>query len=162
MIHRAATGPKRPDQMQREAPREPSMKNLGNSNEWLSVTLASLGEAIITTDVHGRATFLNPAAAALTGWTHEQAISHPLERVFQITRGATGKASEDPTLRAIRDSTPADLDNGTLLTARDGSQRSIEGCAGPLRDAHQKCIGAALLFRDVTERTKGEESQQFS
>ena len=57
---------------------------LRQQREWFEVTLASIGDAVITTDLDARVTYLNPVAEAMTGWTTRDAFGKPLESVFQI------------------------------------------------------------------------------
>ena len=71
--------------------------------EWLRVTLSSVGDAIITTDVQGRVTFLNPVAERLTGWTATDAVGAPLEAVFKIVNEDSGQDVENPASRVLRE-----------------------------------------------------------
>src|SRR5688572_6552225 len=73
------------------------------SPEWLSVTLANIGDAVIATDAHGLVTFLNPVAQALTGWTQEQAVSIELEKVLRLIHEETRAPVENPALKALRE-----------------------------------------------------------
>jgi len=71
--------------------------------EWCRVTLASIGDAVMTTDDTGRVTFLNTVAESLTGWTQQEAEGVFLETVFKIVNEDTRKTVESPTLRALRE-----------------------------------------------------------
>jgi PAS domain S-box-containing protein len=133
-----------------------SFKDLQESREWLRVTLASIGDAVITTDPHGRVTFLNAVAETLTGWTQEQAVSRSLEQIFHIVNQDTREEVENPALRALREGVIVGLANHTILIARDGSERNIDDSAAPIRNAEGKVAGAVLVFRDITERYKQE------
>ena len=132
------------------------MQPLGDAPELLRVTLASIGDGVITTDPHGRVTFVNPVAEALTGWTQEQAVGQALERVFVIVNEDTRAQVENPALRALRDGLIVGLANHTLLIARDGTERPIDDSAAPIRGATGEVGGAVLVFRDVTERRRQE------
>ena len=130
-----------------------------DSAEWLRVTLSSVGDAIITTDPHGRVTFLNPVAEGLTGWTQEEAVNVTLERVFRIVNEDTRAPVENPALRALRDGVPIRLADPTLLISRDGTERPIgpiEQTAAPVRDEKGNVGGVVLVFRDITERRRQE------
>src|SRR5215467_12397567 len=74
----------------------------GHRSELLRVTLQSIGDAIITTDVDGRVTDMNRVAESLTGWTFADALRQPLDCVFQIVNEVTRQAVENPTTSARR------------------------------------------------------------
>ena len=131
---------------------------LHEQREWLRVTLSSIGDAVITTDASGKITFLNPVAQSLTGWTPEQAIGVPLEDVFLIVNEESRQTVENPATRALREGVIVGLANHTLLVAKDGSERPIEGSAAPIRNLIGEVAGVVLVFRDVTERRRQESS----
>jgi PAS domain S-box-containing protein len=133
-----------------------SRKNLAEQHELLRVTLSSIGDAMITTDVDGRVTYLNGVAESLTGWTGEQAHGLPLERVFPIINEATRQAVESPSTRALREGTVVGLANHTLLIRKDGTERAIDDSAAPIRDEAGRVAGCVLIFRDVTEQRRAE------
>ena len=125
--------------------------------ERLRVTLASIGDAVIVTDAAGRASFLNPVAEALTGWSTSEASGQPLEAVFRVMNQETGQPVESPALQALREETTVGLGPHTVLIARDGSERPIDDSAAPIRDESGQIVGVVLVFRDVTERRRAEE-----
>ena len=126
--------------------------------EWCRVTLASIGDAVMTTDNLGRITFLNSVAESLTGWTQQEAEGVPLETVFRIVNEDTRHTVESPTIRALRDGVIVGLANHTLLIAKDGTERPIDDSAAPIRNAKGEVAGVVLVFRDVTERREQENS----
>src|SRR5947207_2468829 len=73
-------------------------EELRRQSEWLRVTLASIGDAVISTDAAGRVTFLNGVAEALTGWPQAEALGRPLPEVFHIVNEHTRRPAEDPTM----------------------------------------------------------------
>lgn len=121
------------------------------SEHRLSTTLASIGDAVITTDVDGTITFLNPAAARLTGWNPAQACGRPLDEVFQIFREETGERIETPVARVLREGCPVGLANHTILRARNGFARPIADNGAPIVDDEGTTLGVVLVFRDVTD-----------
>ncbi|MEA2631271.1 MAG: hypothetical protein QOE66_1490, partial [Chloroflexota bacterium] len=127
--------------------------------EWLKVTLASIGDAVISTDAEGRVTFLNGVAEALTGWTQAEAVGRPLPEVFTIINEETRQTVENPALRALREGMIVGLANHTVLIARDGTERPIDDSAAPIRDEGGTTLGAVLVFRDVTERRRAEDAR---
>jgi PAS domain S-box-containing protein len=128
--------------------------------EWLRVTLSSIGDAVITTDISGNVTFLNPVAQSLTGWTQEDAVGKSLDVVFKIINEETRLPVEDPAAKALREGVVVDLAKHTLLIAKDGTERPVEDSAAPIRNAKGNVAGAALVFRDATERRRQEQHVQ--
>ena len=138
--------------------RQRAEEALQKQSEWLRITLSSIGDAVISTDAEGRVTFLNGVAETLTGWSQAEAVGRPLPDVFQIVNEATRQPVENPALRALREGTIVGLANHTILIARDGTERPIDDSAAPMRDGAGAMVGAVLVFRDVTERKRAEET----
>jgi PAS domain S-box-containing protein len=126
--------------------------------DWLRVTLASIGDAVITTDTEGRVTFLNGVAEALTGWATADAAGRPLESVFRLVHEETRQPVENPAARALREGGVVGLANQAVLLGNDGSERPIDDSAAPVRDAHGRIIGCVLVFRDITARRGAEKA----
>jgi PAS domain S-box-containing protein len=116
------------------------------------VTLMSIGDAVIVTDLRARLTFMNHVAESLTGWREQDAIGRNLVEVFHVVNEATGEPTEDPVTSVIRDGTVAGLANDTVLVARNGARHPIDDSGAPIRDAAGRTLGVVLVFRDVTER----------
>jgi PAS domain S-box-containing protein len=136
--------------------RQRAEEALRQQSEWLRVTLASIGDAVISTDAEGRVTFLNPVAESLTGWPQAEARGRPLPEVFHIVNEETRQPAENPALRALREGTIVGLANSTVLITRDGAERPVDDSAAPIRDEGGSRAGAILVFRDVTERRAAE------
>jgi PAS domain S-box-containing protein len=119
-------------------------------HEVFRVTLRSIGDAVITTDIAGRVTYFNQVAESLTGWSHREALGQPLDRVFQIINEVTRKPVENPAMRALRDGIVVGLANHTVLIKKDGSECPIDDSAAPIRDEQRHVSGCVLIFRDVT------------
>ena len=130
---------------------------LREQRELLSVTLSSIGDAVIATDTSGGVTFLNPVAQTLTGWTQAEGAGKPLATVFQIVNEASRQAAVNPAIRALEEGIIVGLTNHTLLIARDGTEWPIEDSAAPIWNAEGKIAGVVLVFRDVTERRRKEK-----
>jgi PAS domain S-box-containing protein len=130
--------------------------------EWLRTTLASIGDAVIATDVGGRITYVNPVAEWLTGWSNVAALGRPLEEVFVIVNEQTRKSVENPALRALREGTIVGLANHTELIAKDGTERPIDDSAAPIRNEQGRVIGVVLVFRDVAQRRAAEKALRTS
>lgn len=121
------------------------------SQRWL-VTLASIGEGVIVTDAEARVAFLNPIAEALTGWSLDDALSHPSAEVFAIADEESGEPIQSPVARVLETGSFVALADHPVLTARDGTRRPIDASASPIRDGNGGTTGVVLVFRDVTER----------
>ncbi len=130
--------------------------------EELRTTLASIGDAVLVTDVEGRVVSLNPVAERLTGWTASEAVGQPLEAVFAIVNEQTRQAVESPVHRILREGMVVGLANHTVLIAKDGREIPIDESGAPIR-AHKGFIaGVVLIFRDVTGRKQAEEALRQS
>jgi PAS domain S-box-containing protein len=131
-------------------------KRLKESQQWLSTTLKSIGDAVIATDKNGLVTFVNPVAESLTGWTHEEALGRDLTEVFKITN--KGRPGENPALKALSLGSAVSLEDDTMLISKDNSVRPIDDSAAPIKDDMGKVTGAVLVFHDITDRKKSEEA----
>jgi diguanylate cyclase (GGDEF)-like protein/PAS domain S-box-containing protein len=111
--------------------------------------LDSIGDGVIAVDLAGAVTYLNPAAAALTGWSPEAAAGRPFGRVFRIIDRETGERSRDPLRLAVAVDAPVGLSPNCILVGRDGTRVAIEDSAAPIRDTAGRTIGAVIVFREV-------------
>jgi PAS domain S-box-containing protein len=127
--------------------------------EKLRVTLASIGDAVITTDAQGQVTFMNPVAESLTGWTREGACARPLTDVFNVVNEQTRQTIENPALRAMREDRVVSRANHTALIAKDGTERPIADSGAPIKNSEGRTIGAALVFHDITGRKRDDEAR---
>lgn len=135
-------------------------RKLREQREWLRVTLASIGDAVIATDAAGRIRFVNPVAELLTGWQAEEAMGQPIPTVFRIVNEQTGQPMEEPVACALCEGCVVTLSNHTALVTRDGRTVPIEDSAAPILDAEGKVIGAVLVFHDVTDKRRAVEALQ--
>ncbi|MGZ8975682.1 PAS domain S-box protein, partial [Methylomagnum sp.] len=136
------------------------------SHRWQAVTLASIGDAVITTDAAGHITYLNPQAERLTGWTAPEATGQPLTTVFRLIDEQTRRPMANPAQTVLGSGRAVDLTNNTLLVARDGREWPIHHSATPIRLTDHMPLGVALVFRDDTERRRAEralrDSEEFN
>ena len=135
----------------------PTFNALHEQRDWLLVTLASIGDAVITTDTGGRVTFLNPVAESLTGWTQE-AVGQPLDGVIRFVNEESRQPVEIPTVQALKEGRTLQLASHSLLVAKDGTERSISDSAALIRNDQGEVAGLVLVFRDITERRKAERA----
>ena len=114
------------------------------------VTLNSIGDAVLCTDVSGNITYLNLVAESMTGWRREEASGKPLAEVFRIIDGATRKTARDPTEMAVAENRTVGLTVNCVLIRRDGIESAIEDSAAPIHDRAGCVIGAVIVFHDVS------------
>ncbi len=129
---------------------------LASEKERLTVTLRSIGDGVISTDIQGKINSINKVAEQLTGWKEEHAIDKPLTKVFHIVNEFNRQRCEDPVNKAIETGGVIGLANNTLLISKDGKEHVIADSGAPIRDNQNKIIGAVLVFRDITEKRKME------
>lgn len=130
-------------------------RELLRSRNLIATTLASIGDAVIVTDVKGRITFLNTEAERLTGWSSAEAAGRMLPEVFKIINETSREPVENPVDKVIRLGSVVGLANHTLLISRQGVETPIDDSAAPIReivgDPSSPFFGVVLCFRDFTE-----------
>jgi PAS domain S-box-containing protein len=127
---------------------------LAAERERLSVTLRAMSEAVVTIDQAGIVQFMNDAAAQLTGWPVGAAVGHALREVFVLGSDKTSQPLTAPLALAMSSDRPVDLPPYTMLRPREGPPRSVEGRIAPMHDLRSQPIGAVLVVRDVTHRSR--------
>jgi PAS domain S-box-containing protein len=125
-------------------------KRASERREVLSVTLRSIGDAVITTDNAGHITYLNRVAESVTGWALEDALGQSLDAVFQIVNEETRLPVANPATKALRQGIVVGLANHTLLIRKDGSECPIDDSAAPIRDEQGHVSGCVVIFRDIS------------
>jgi PAS domain S-box-containing protein len=133
---------------------------IAEQGEQHRVTLTSIGDAVISVDIQEKVQFMNRIAESLTGWRLEEAGGERLDEVFRIISELTRKPLESPVSRALRSGTGVNLENHALLLEKDGTERSIDDSASPIRDTSGNVIGAVLIFRDVSRRRTEEKEKE--
>jgi PAS domain S-box-containing protein len=135
-------------------------REVEKAEERLLVTLRSIGDGVITTDIDGRIVLMNRVAEDLTGWSLQEAAGKPLTEVFRIISELTREPCTNPVTRVLASGTIVGLANHTLLIARDGVERIIADSGAPIRDRGNRMIGVVLVFRDITEKQRLERGLQ--
>ena len=123
---------------------------LFNEKERAVATLDSIGDAVISTDLSGRVTYVNAAAERMTGWRPEEAAGHPFEHVFRIIDGVSRQSCPNPMDLAVRLNETVGLTSNCVLIRRDGFECPIEDSAAPIHDRQGQVTGAVLVFHDVS------------
>lgn len=124
---------------------------LFEEKERAQVTLNSIGDAVLTTNLPGNVTYLNLVAEMMTGWSREEAIGQPLSEVFKIVNGTTREAAPNPAQLAIRENRTVGLAADSILLNRDGFESAIEDSAAPIHNRDGQVAGAVIVFHDVSE-----------
>jgi PAS domain S-box-containing protein len=129
---------------------------LAAEKERLTVTLRSIGDGVISTDLQGKIISVNQVAEKLTGWQEEEAIGMPITHVFHIVNEFNRERSEDPVRKVLETGGVVGLANNTILIGKDGKEHVIADSGAPIMDNQNKILGAVLAFRDITEKRKME------
>lgn len=136
-------------------------QELAAEKESLAVTLRSIGDGVITTDVQGKIIMINHAGEALTGWSSRDAIGQPLKTVFDIAIDLAAQARVQKSgFRNEAHSLLLSLPENATLRSKDGVERVIEQVASPIRDSKNEIAGVVLVFRDITERQRTEDERR--
>lgn len=118
------------------------------------ITLEAIGEGVITTDINGKVTYINPTAEHLTGFAVQQALNKPLSSIFKIKKENDINLSDYPILDCIQNSKKIHHESGYILYRDDGTEFTIRETATPLLDKEGNVIGAVLVFHDFTNIKK--------
>ena len=123
---------------------------LFEEKERAQVTLNSIGDAVLSTDMAGRLSYMNLVAEAMTGWSYQEAMGRSLADVFRVINGTTRRTIINPALRAINDDQTAELASDCVLVRRDGVEFAIEDSSAPIHDRDGQVSGAVIVFHDVS------------
>ena len=130
---------------------------LKQSEQWLSIVLNSIGDAVIATDTAGLIKFINPIAESLTGWKQNEALNMKINQVFKVRGEENNSKIRDPIKRVLKKGIVINFSTHTLLITRYGNEVPIDSSASPILDEKGKINGAVLVFRDITEKYKLEK-----
>ncbi|MSP12226.1 MAG: EAL domain-containing protein [Chloroflexi bacterium] len=132
-------------------------KQLREHERWLAAVLKGMGDGVIAADVQGNIQFVNPAAEAMTGWSHAEAQGRSVAEIFNVVHAHTRARIDNPIHQALERQEVTRLPEQALLIARDGREIPVDDSAAPIRSQEGLLTGAVLIFRDVTERKRAEE-----
>jgi len=121
-----------------------------NEKERAAITLNSISDAVIGTDLSANIVYLNFAAEVMTGWSRTEASGRPIGQIMKIIDGKTRRATRNPVELAIKLNKPMALKTGTMMIRRDGREVAIEDSASPIHDSVGKVMGAVIVFHDIT------------
>jgi PAS domain S-box-containing protein len=129
---------------------------LSESEHRWATTLASIGDAVIATDMNGKVKFMNGVSEGLTGWTLLEASGKPVESIFKIVNELTHETVDDPVFKVLEKGVIVGLANHTILVRKDGTELAVDDSGAPIRDKSGKITGVVLIFRDITQRRQME------
>jgi len=132
-------------------------QELATEKERLSITLRSIGEGVITTDVNGRINLMNRVAEKLTGWRQAEAAGRVITEVFHTLHPETERPVENPIEKILFSGHSFEPAQEVILVGRDGKRRNIINSGAPINDQHNVTTGTVMIFRDVTEKKQMEE-----
>ena len=118
--------------------------------ERAEVTLNSIGDAVVSVDVHALVTFLNPVAEFLTGWSAAEALGQPVDEVLRLIDSSRQHRILSPITEVIQTGRAAKLATGCKLVRRDANEFPIEDSVAPIHDRAGAVTGAVMVFHDVT------------
>ncbi|MBK8397004.1 MAG: PAS domain-containing protein [Leptospiraceae bacterium] len=133
---------------------------LASERERLAITLHSIGDGVISTNVDGKILMFNKAAEDLTGWNSQIALGQSLEVIFKLVEEQTHSIIENPVEKVLRTRERIELSGHTNLITKNGKMKIISYTADPICDTNNKILGLVIVFRDMTEKIKLEASIQ--
>jgi two-component system cell cycle sensor histidine kinase/response regulator CckA len=138
------------------AERRHAEQALKTEKERLAVTLRSIGDAVVATDLDGRILLMNHIAEQLTGWSAADAFGQPSDRVFRFIDEKEGTGYLDPIATVMKTGRALELAGDKRLEARDKTRRFISASGAPIIDEKRNIIGVVLVVRDATGTRKME------
>jgi diguanylate cyclase (GGDEF)-like protein/PAS domain S-box-containing protein len=130
--------------------REKHLQEIWRREEWFRVTVDSIGDAVVCTDVRGNITLINLVAERLTGWSQRDANGHAMDEVLRLVDPATGNPIANPMKDAVKHNRTGHLPLNCNIIHRDGHEIFIEDTASPIHSRNGEITGSVIVFRDVT------------
>ncbi len=137
--------------------RKHAEKALFEEKELLAVTLRSIGEGVISTDIEGRVILMNKVAENIIGWLQNEALGKSIEQVVHISDMKAENHSENLITKIMEMNMTTKFFGKNILIARDGVKKIILLSIMPVKDRDSAVIGMVLAFRDVTEQSRLED-----
>ena len=128
------------------------MQALSDEKERVEVTLRSIGDGVITTDLEGRVEYMNPTAEDIIGTSLDKAQGKSLFNVYRVVRGTDQRPLPNPIELCLRTKDLVeDTDPDAILISESGLRVPVDHSAAPIQDSHGEMTGAVLVFRDVSD-----------
>jgi len=132
-------------------------KKLYEAEEAYKITLQSIGDAVITTDINGKITYMNPVAEELTGWKYSEARNQSLENIFRIIDEFKRETVDNPVEQVLKEGIVVNLADHTLLISKSGKEIPIADSGASIRNENGETIGVVLVFRDQTKERQSQK-----
>ena len=138
-----------------------ALKESQEIRESLRTTLASIGDAVISTDAEGRVAFVNAVAQSLVGLDESEVAGRHLDEIFHIVNEFSRAKVESPVARVLREGSIVGMANHTVLIAKNGAEIPIDDSGAPIRDERGEIQGTVLVFRDVSARRQADQTNRL-
>ena len=134
---------------------------LKDRERWLFTILKNVEDGVIAADRKGSITFMNPLAEELTGWTQDDALKKPLNKVYKVIDGNRNKELTFSVKEAL-EGEEFNLPNGVVLTSKNGKRTPVDHRLSPIKDDSGNITGLVLTFTNITVQKKTEEELRKS
>ncbi|NIA19415.1 MAG: PAS domain S-box protein [Xanthomonadaceae bacterium] len=134
--------------------RKQAEQDLLAEKERLAVTLSSIGDGVMATDLAGKITLMNKAAEQITGWTADIALGRKLAVVLSVTTENNSESPVDLLQQVQKNGTPCYRQKLVSIYAKDGGEKIIADSAAPIQNQDGKTIGIIVVIRDITEKVR--------
>jgi PAS domain S-box-containing protein len=141
---------------------EVRLRYLGESQanqqeEFLEVTLASIGDAVMMTDANETIILMNPVAEVLTDWPHQEAVGQKFSTILNLINTKTQASYPSPVVAAIGSQVNQSLHDAVSLVRRNGETIDVDDSCAPIIGANGLVSGCVMVFRDVSEQRRRED-----
>ncbi len=142
--------------------RKQAEEALKQQRQWLKVTLSSIGDAVIATDINQNITFINPIAEEITGWNEQEILGLNINTVFNLIHEKSKEALENPVKQILNEGIIVRLSEHIILTTKYNQEISVNICGSPIRNPNDmmKIHGVVLVFQDITELKQAEDESK--
>ena len=140
--------------------RRKAAQQLSEEKERLAVTLTSVADGVIATDIEGRVMSMNRAAETLCQIKEEDALKRPLSEVFKLSHKLGDPSVTNPVARVIQKHKTIELPIETRLEQREGMSIPASVICAPMLNAEQRVIGVVIAFADISDRIHAEDELQ--
>jgi len=150
------------DVLAMQSAKEKSLQmELQAEKELAQITLASIGDAVVTTNHAGHVTFLNTVAQSLTGWDASDATGQPIVEVFQLLHNQSGSTLDNPVAQVLASGVAVASAECSALLSRTGGKCWVDSLASPIFALDGQVLGCVLVFRDVSEQFIAQDRLQW-